>query len=111
MPWQAAQREALEEAGVRGGIETEPFTVFPHEQRASDGRPMQLRVAAYLLRVESESDTAESRREPTWFSPDQTREKLAEKRGLRFQQAYRQVIDEACQRLVCERTADRPEER
>lgn len=99
-PWVAAQREALEEAGVRGRIETEPLAVFPHEKRAPDGRRMELTVAAYLLHVESESDTPEQDRDPTWFSPEQAKQKLAEKRSPRYQQAYSTVIDEACRRLA-----------
>lgn len=97
--WTAAQREALEEAGVRGRIEPEPFTVYPHEKRTSDGRRVELMVAAYLLHVESETDTPEPGRDPTWFPPDQAKQKLAQGRSPRYQQAYSHVIDEACKSL------------
>lgn len=98
-PWIAAQREALEEAGVRGSIESEPFTVFPHEKHAADGSRIELTVAAYLLHVESESDLPEPGRDPTWFPPDQAKHKLAENRPPRYEQAYARLIDEACKRL------------
>ena len=98
-PWTAAQREALEEAGVRGSIVSEPFAIFPHEKRGPDGRRVQLTVAAYLLHVESESDTPEPGRDPTWFPPDQAKQRLAQGRGPRYQQAYSRVIDEACKEL------------
>ena len=104
--WRAAEREALEEAGVRGRIETEPLTVFPHEKRASDGRPKELRVAAYLLHVESESGPPEPDRDPTWFSPEQAKHKLAEKQNPPYQQAYAGVIDKACRKLE-QQDADR----
>jgi len=98
-PSRAAQREALEEAGVRGSIVSEPLIIFPHEKRGLDGRPVELMVAAYLLDVESDCDTPEPGRDPTWFSPEQAKQKLAEKRGPRYQQAYSHVIDEACRIL------------
>ena len=94
-----AQREALEEAGVRGTVVSEPLIIFPHEKHKPDGRRVELTVAAYLLHVESESDTPEPGRDPTWFSPEQARQKLAEGRPPRYQQVYSHVIDEACARL------------
>ncbi len=100
-PWRAAQREALEEAGVRGRIAREPFTIFPQEKRGPDGRPVQLTVAAYLLQVESDSDTPEPGRDPTWFPPEQARQKLAENRPPEYQQALSEVIAEACKKLNC----------
>jgi 8-oxo-dGTP pyrophosphatase MutT (NUDIX family) len=109
-PWRAAQREALEEAGVRGRMETKPLMTFPHEQRASDGRLAELTVAAYLLHVESESDAPEPGRDPTWFSPDRAKQKLAEGRGARYQQAFGQVVDEAYKRLGGKGAANPPEE-
>jgi len=93
-PWAAAQREALEEAGVRGHIVSEPFIIYPHDKRRADGRPMELAVAAYLMQVESENDTPEPGRDPTWFPPDQAKQKLAQGRARRYQQAHARVIDE-----------------
>lgn len=105
----AAEREALEEAGVRGRIMAEPFAIFPHEKRTSDGRRVELTVAAYLLQVESDGDAPEPGRDPTWFPPEQARQKLAEKRRPRHQFAYSRVIDEACKKLECpDRGESRP---
>jgi 8-oxo-dGTP pyrophosphatase MutT (NUDIX family) len=101
-PSAAAQREAIEEACVCGHIEPEPFAIFPHEQRNSDGRRMELTVAAYLLHVKSDCDTPEQGRDPTWFRPEEAKQKLAEKRSPRHQQAYCNVVDEACRRLGCQ---------
>jgi 8-oxo-dGTP pyrophosphatase MutT (NUDIX family) len=99
-PWRAAEREALEEAGVRGRSTPEPFTTYPHEQRTPSGRRVELTVAAYLLEVESDDATPEPGRDPTWFPPEQAREELAQKRFPRYQQAYSRVITEACQKLA-----------
>jgi 8-oxo-dGTP pyrophosphatase MutT (NUDIX family) len=99
VPWIAAEREALEEAGVRGRIVSEPFIIYPHEKRRADGRPVELAVAAYLLQVESDNDTPEPGRDPTWFPPEQAKQKLAQGRAPRYQQAYSRVVDEACKNL------------
>ena len=98
--WAAAQREAVEEACVCGRIESEPFAIFLHEQRSSNGRRTDLTVAAYLLQVESECDTPEHGRNPTWFGPEEAKQRLAENRDPRHQKAYFDVIDEACKRLT-----------
>ncbi len=98
-PWAAAQREALEEAGVRGSIEREPFAIYPHEKHKPDGESVELMVAAYLMQVVSDSDTPEPWRDPTWFPPDQAKQKLAQGRAPQYQQSYSRVIDEACRKL------------
>src|SRR4030042_31215 len=95
-PWAAAQREALEEAGVRGPIESEPFAIYPTEKRTPNGRSVELTVAAYLVHVESETDAPEPGRNPTWFPPDQAKQKLAENQRPRYQQAHARVVDKAC---------------
>ncbi len=99
-PWAAAQREAVEEACVYGPVESEPLAFFPHNQRSSDGRCVELTVAAYLLHVESDCDTPEQGRSPTWFGPQDAKQRLAERRDRRHQKTYFAVIDEACKRLA-----------
>ena len=75
--------------------------MFPNEKRTPDGRSVELTVAAYLMQVESESDTPERARDPTWFSPDQAKQKLAENDRPYYQQAHARVVDEACKKLEC----------
>jgi 8-oxo-dGTP pyrophosphatase MutT (NUDIX family) len=99
-PWAAAAREACEEAGVRGRIVSEPFTLYPHEKHMRDGQRVELTVAAYLLEVESEDGTPEPWRDPTWFTPEQARRKLGENRPPLYQDAYSRVLAEACQTLA-----------
>ena len=101
-PSAAAGREALEEAGIRGSIEPEPFIIFPDEKRGPHSRPVELTVAAYLLHVDSDNDTPEPGRDPTWFTPEQAKQRLAENRHPRYQQAYARLIDEACKKLACQ---------
>lgn len=72
-PWEAAQREADEEAGVGGAIETEPFTSYAYGK--SNAREDV--VAAYLMSVESERKPDEPERKPQWFSPERAIEMLA----------------------------------
>lgn len=100
--WAAAQREAQEEAGVRGGIESKPFAVYPHDKHVSADRREELSVAAYLMQVELEDGIPELGRDPTWLTPEQAKNKLAENRDPRYQQAFSRLIDEACKRLECQ---------
>jgi 8-oxo-dGTP pyrophosphatase MutT (NUDIX family) len=96
LPWKAAQREAGEEAGVGGAIETEPFTSYAYGK--SDAR--QDIVAAYLMSVESERKPDEPEREPQWFSPERAIEKLAAgDREEKHRREHERVIREALARL------------
>ncbi|MGH7766454.1 MAG: NUDIX hydrolase [Candidatus Binatia bacterium] len=96
LPWQAAQREAGEEAGVGGAIDTEPFTSYAYGKnnaREDD-------VAAYLMSVESERKPDEPEREPQWFSPERAIERLAAgDREERYAREDERVIREALARL------------
>ncbi len=98
-PWQAAQREALEEAGVRGDVSPHLLTTYTHQKRTADRRATRVMVAAYLLRVESDSDAAEPGRSPTWFEPQEARKRLALKRDAFCQASCTGVIDLALARL------------
>jgi 8-oxo-dGTP pyrophosphatase MutT (NUDIX family) len=100
MPWQAAEREALEEAGVRGRIQPELLATYPYEKRLSDGHLARMMVSAYLLCVQTDTDKAESGRNPTWFSPEQAKRELGHKRETRYREAFVRVIDQACERLA-----------
>ena len=100
-PSTAAAREALEEAGIRGRVEPEPFIVFPDEKRGRGGRPVELTIAAYLMLVESDTDAPEHGRDPAWFPAEQAKQRLAQNRRPRYQQACVRVIDKACERLSC----------
>jgi len=98
LAWEAAQREAGEEAGVSGAIETEPFTSYAYGK--SDAREDEDVVAAYLMSVESERKPDELERKPRWFSPESAIEKLAEgRREMKYAREHERVIREALARL------------
>jgi 8-oxo-dGTP pyrophosphatase MutT (NUDIX family) len=103
-PWRAAEREALEEAGVRGRIVPELLTTYPYEKCMADGGSVVQTVAAYLLHVESDRDTAEPWRNPTWFAPEEAKQRLGLGRGPSYREAHANVIDEACTRLASDNT-------
>ncbi len=100
--WKAAEREALEEAGVRGRISSELLATYPYEKHPGDGPQA---VAAYLLQVESVSDAPEPGREPTWFSPPQAKQRLASGRERTYGEAHARVIDAACAGLTSDKVS------
>jgi 8-oxo-dGTP pyrophosphatase MutT (NUDIX family) len=96
LPWVAAKREAREEAGVSGSIETKPFTHYPYH---TGGRKHEMMVAAYLMRVEWEGTPKEPYRKPQWFTPELAMKKLAERRKEKYKLEYQRVIREALARI------------
>jgi 8-oxo-dGTP pyrophosphatase MutT (NUDIX family) len=106
-PWQAAQREAFEEAGVRGSIKPELLTTYLHEKHTADRHSIRVMVSAYLLHAESGSDVAERERHPTWFDPDEAKRRLGLKRDSPYRDAYARVIDEARAKLASDNTDSR----
>lgn len=101
---ETAAEEALEEAGVRGIVDPEPFTWYVYRRVTPPGREQRaqdLRVAAFLLLVTNDKAAQpEHDRTPTWFSPEDAKARLADKRQLRFQQEFERVIDLAVQTIV-----------
>jgi 8-oxo-dGTP pyrophosphatase MutT (NUDIX family) len=98
-PWMAAEREALEEAGVTGVVRQEPLTKFLHHKRGKKLRGQELVVQAHLLCVQSQQDPEEEGREPTWCTPEVAEARLSEKREPAYGLALRRVVREACQEL------------
>jgi 8-oxo-dGTP pyrophosphatase MutT (NUDIX family) len=72
-PWEAAVREAHEEAGVvKGHIAVTPLTSYRFPTRAGDSL-----VPAYLLTVLEQGEPLERRRTPTWVEPPEAVRLLA----------------------------------
>jgi 8-oxo-dGTP pyrophosphatase MutT (NUDIX family) len=105
-PSDAAAREALEEAGVRGRIEKTSFARYVDVKRAlghvntnvSDAEKPKVReilINAYLLNVHSVSDPHEPNRNPTWFSLEEARQKLSEQRAPEYALEIAGVVDAA----------------
>src|SRR5215469_14284740 len=76
---QAAEREALEEAGAVGVIEPEHFHLYLQPKGASTERAsaQEFVVKAFLLEVTHMQPPQEPKRNPTWFGLDDARSALA----------------------------------
>jgi ADP-ribose pyrophosphatase YjhB (NUDIX family) len=68
-PWQVAELEALQEAGVRGTIAAGPIGIYPYTKRFPDGDERLCFVEVYLLEVTREAAKWRERRERerAWF--------------------------------------------
>lgn len=99
----SAAQEALEEAGVTGVIEPQPFIYYLHAKRelkASDEHALRFCIAAFLLNVKTENAREPERgRTPTWFSPEQAKQRLAEDRAVIYRDEFARVIDAAVARI------------
>jgi 8-oxo-dGTP pyrophosphatase MutT (NUDIX family) len=96
-PAEAAEREAKEEAGVRGIIEADPLIHYLYPK----GPNRDYLVSAHLLRVlngESPAPLEEGRR-PRWFSPEEAISKLGHNRPKQYADEHVKVIQAALEEL------------
>ena len=102
---QAAQREAWEEAGVRGTIDPRHFHIYIHSKGVFWKPPgvQEFVIKAFLLEVEKTADPPEPARNPTWFSPDEARKMLAKGREVKYARELQSVVDRALQRIRSDR--------
>lgn len=93
--WEAAEQEALEEAGAIGSIEEGCLGHYTDLKRAlgHDNRSREILIAAYMLEVEAICVPQESGRNPTWFTPEEARERLAEQREVKYSREIRRIVD------------------
>jgi 8-oxo-dGTP pyrophosphatase MutT (NUDIX family) len=106
---QSAALEAFEEAGVRGRIEEIPFTRYYRrrpvvasmkDKSHSDGEGCaEYPVTAYLCEVTGLEAPQEANRNPTWFSADKAKQRLAEDRAAKFGGELGDVVDRAVMRI------------
>lgn len=98
---QAAEREALEEAGAMGAIEPEHFHLYLQPKGDSRARNaiQEFVVKAFLMQVSRTQAPQEENRNPTWFSVDQARSALSMGREASSAAELRTVIDRAVERL------------
>jgi 8-oxo-dGTP pyrophosphatase MutT (NUDIX family) len=94
---EAAAREALEEAGAIGRIESSHFDSYLDTKRTfGDGYPScEIHIAAYLLEVGSLAAPEEADRNPTWFSPEEAKKRLSEGRLPKYSNHLARIIDRA----------------
>lgn len=103
---QAAEREAWEEAGVRGGIEPKHFHLYLHSKgvfwKASGVR--EYVIKAFLLEVDEVANPHEHDRNPTWFSPDEARKILAKGREVKYAREIQAVVERALEQIGTAKT-------
>lgn len=98
---QAAEREALEEAGVRGAIEPRHFHLYIHSKGVFWKAPgvQEFVIKAFLLEVEELDEPHEVQRNPTWFGPEEAKQALAKGREIKYSHELQTVIDRALERI------------
>ena len=103
----SAEREAWEEAGVRGSIEPRHFHLYIHSKGVFWKSPgvQEFVVKAFLLEVERDGKPEEPMRNPTWFAPAQAKRILAKGRELKYAQELQAVIDRALEQIAGARAA------
>lgn len=105
---EAAAREALEEAGAIGRIDAAHFDWYLDTKRTfGDGFPScEIQIAAYLLEVTSVTAPEEADRNPTWFSPEEAKKRLSERRLPEYSNHLARIIDRAMG-MVASQKSDR----
>jgi 8-oxo-dGTP pyrophosphatase MutT (NUDIX family) len=98
---QAAEREAAEEAGAIGTIEPRHFHLYIHSKGVfwQPGGVQEYVVKAFLMEVHEMRRPDELQRRPTWFTPDEARQKLAKGREVKYAHELEAVIDRALERI------------
>jgi 8-oxo-dGTP pyrophosphatase MutT (NUDIX family) len=98
---QAAEREAWEEAGVRGHIEPRHFHLYIHSKGVFWKQPgvREFVVKAFLMEVERTEESHEPLRHPTWFAPEEARKILAKGREVKYAREMQAVVDRALEHL------------
>jgi 8-oxo-dGTP pyrophosphatase MutT (NUDIX family) len=98
---QAAEREALEEAGAVGNIEPRHFHLYLHSKGVF-WQPQGVRefvVKAFLMEVRHLRGSHEALRNPTWFTAEEARKIVAKGREVKYAKELQAVIDSALAHL------------
>jgi len=98
---QAAEREALEEAGAVGLIQSRHFHLYLHSKGVfwQPGGVQEYLIKAFLLEVRRTVDSHEDSRDPSWFSASEARRVLGKGREVKYADELRAVIDRAVERI------------
>jgi 8-oxo-dGTP pyrophosphatase MutT (NUDIX family) len=98
---QAAEREALEEAGATGIIEPRHFHVYIHSKGVfwQPGGVQEYVVKAFLMDVHQTRRPDETYRNPTWFAAEEARVILAKGREVKYARELQTVVDRALEHL------------
>jgi 8-oxo-dGTP pyrophosphatase MutT (NUDIX family) len=98
---QAAEREAWEEGGVRGRIETRHFHVYLYSKEVFWKPPgiREFAVKAFLLEVPQTGRALEPMRNPTWFEANEARQLLAKGREIKYARVRQIAVDRALEEI------------
>ena len=98
---QAAEREAVEEAGATGTIEPRHFHLYIHSKGVfwQAGGVQEFVVKAFLMEVQQMRRPDEPMRHPTWFSPEEAKRRLAKGREVKYAHELEAAIDRALERI------------
>lgn len=104
---EAAAREAMEEAGVRGRIEPRHFSLYLHSKGVFWKPPgvTEYVVAAFLMEVEQSGNSCEPQRNPTWFNPSEAKNILAKGREVKYARELHAVVDKALEHIELRRNS------
>jgi 8-oxo-dGTP pyrophosphatase MutT (NUDIX family) len=99
---QAAQREAAEEAGALGTIDPRHFHLYIHSKGVfwQPSGVQEFVVKAFLMEVRELRRADEPQRKPTWFSPEEARQRLAKGREVKYARELEAVIDRALESIT-----------
>lgn len=98
---QAAEREAVEEAGATGTIEPRHFHLYIHSKGVfwQPGGVQEFVVKAFLMEVQQMRRPEEPMRHPSWFSPEEAKRRLAKGREVKYLHELEAVVDRALERI------------
>lgn len=98
---ESAAQEALEEAGAMGLVEPVHFASYLDAKRISDQtRTREIMIVAYMLEVRRRVIPEETGRNPTWFTAQEAKRRLTEKRDPKHASLLERTIDLAVERAA-----------
>ena len=105
---QAAEREAWEEAGARGTIQSRHFHLYIHSKGVFWKSPgvQEFVVKAFLLEVAQAHEPQEVKRNPSWFGPDEAKKILAKGREVKYARELQAVVDRAMEQIEMAQAAE-----
>jgi len=99
---EAAANEALEEAGAVGVIDRAHFHVYLHAKGVFWKKPgvRELAVKAFLMEVHQVGSPEEPLRDPTWFSVEEAKIALRQRRQVKYSKELCMVIELAMREIL-----------
>jgi 8-oxo-dGTP pyrophosphatase MutT (NUDIX family) len=98
---QAAEQEALEEAGVKGTIESRHFHLYLYAKGVFWKPPgvREFVVKAFLMEIAENNLPHEAGRHPTWFLPEDAKQILAKGREVKYAKEIQAMVDRALEHI------------